>query len=132
MRTLSTLLIFLLALAVANSPASALQKGKVEVIEVKNIGISAADRSKSIIEVKWVAELQTGASIKSFDATIEVAYADGATERGKRTVSGSDRSTRFEVPTLHFSAARPGAELKNFKVSITATLTETASKQGSF
>jgi hypothetical protein len=118
---------WILALAIAPALASS-----VEIVEVKNVGLAAADQSKSIIQVKWSAAPQTGTSIKSFDVAIEVAYADGSSERAKTTVAGTARSARFELPTLHFSTGRPGAEMKTFKVNIAVSLTETASKQGSF
>lgn len=104
----------------------------IEITQVKNMGLSAANAKKSIIEVRWIVQSQPGMALKAFELSIEVIYADGATEKAKSTVSGSSRNARFEVPTLHTSPGLAAAEMKNFKINITASYTETASKQGSF
>lgn len=104
----------------------------VEIGEVKNVGISASNDAKSIIQAQWTVNAQPGTSIKSFELILEVAYADGAVERFRVTANSTERKARFEVPTLHVSAGRPGAELRSFKANITANFTETASKQGNF
>jgi hypothetical protein len=104
---------------------------RIEIVEVKTVGISAGDNTKSIIQIKWLAESQPGTSIKSFDVSLEVAYADGAIEKVKTTANGSARSTRFELLTVHLAAGRAAAELRTFKASITANTTETTTKTGS-
>jgi hypothetical protein len=104
----------------------------IEITEVKNVGLSAINESKSVIQALWSVSAQPGRTIKSFELNLEVTYADGAVEKFKATVSGTERKTRFEVPTLHVSAGRPGAELRGFKAFITANFTETVSKQGNF
>ena len=104
----------------------------IEIEEVKNVGVSASDESKSVIQVKWKTDAQAGTDLKTFDVAIEMGYADGAVQRARNSVSGSARSARFEVPTSHFTPGRPGAELKSFKASVTASITETATRQGSF
>jgi hypothetical protein len=102
----------------------------VDIVEVKNVGVSAADHAKSIIQIRWTAQNPQGGTIKSFDLTLEVAYADGARERLKATVNGAERNARFEVPTVHITAGRPAAELKQFTATIIANATETTTKQG--
>jgi hypothetical protein len=104
----------------------------IDITEVKNVGLSANNESKSVIQALWSVNTQPGTTIKSFELNLEVTYADGAVEKFKSTAQGSERKTRFEVPTLHVSAGRPGAELKGFKTNITANFTETVSKQGNF
>jgi len=104
----------------------------VEIVEVKTVGVSAAEESRSIVQVRWRTDAQGGAEVKSFEVAIEVGYADGAIEKRKTTTAASTRSTRFEVPTLHFSAGRPGAELKTFRASVVVSFTETATRQGPF
>ena len=104
----------------------------VEIVEVRAVGVSAAEESKSIIQVKWRADAQAGSEVKAFDVGIEVSYADGAVERRRTTAGASARSARFELPTLHFSAGRPGAELRSFKASVVVSFTETAFRQGPF
>ncbi|MCI0490611.1 MAG: hypothetical protein L0229_28800 [Blastocatellia bacterium] len=123
--------ILILVVALMTQSVGARASG-VEITEVKNVGISAANESKSIIQVSWTARLAPDAAVKSFDVNIEVIYADGAIERARTSVNGRARNARLEVPTLHKAAAGPAAEMKSFKVSVTATLSETATRQGSF
>jgi hypothetical protein len=131
-RLMQTLLL-LLCLLSAKAEAQPLNLSPlVELTEVKNVGLSASNQSKSVIQALWSVNAQTGTNIKSFELNLEVIYADGAVEKFRSTAQGSERRTRFEVPTLHLSPGRPGAELKSFKTSITANFSETASKQGNF
>jgi hypothetical protein len=104
----------------------------VEITEVKNIGLSASSDAKSILQVVWSVNPQPGLLIRSFDLALDITYADGAVERVKSQANGADRRTRFEVPTLHRSAGRPGAELRSYKADITALYTETVTRQGNF
>jgi hypothetical protein len=104
----------------------------VEITEVKNLGLSASNDAKSILQVLWSVNAQSGLLIKSFDLSLEITYADGAVERLKGQAIGTDRKARFEVPTLHLSAGRHGAELRNYKANIAANFTETATRQGNF
>jgi len=99
----------------------------VEIVEVKNLGVSAANESLSIIQVKWKA--QTG-SAKTFEVKLEVRYADGASDKAATTSDDPKRAARFEFPTLHFSSGKPGAEMKSYQVSITTDRAGTANKQG--
>jgi hypothetical protein len=125
--------LLLLCLLQSNAEARPLALSSlIEITEVKNVGLSASNESKSVIQALWSVNAQPGRNIKSFDLTLEVSYADGAVEKFRSTVQGSERKTRFEVPTLHVSSGRPGAELRSFKANITANFSETASKQGNF
>jgi hypothetical protein len=104
----------------------------VEITEVKNVGVSANNDSKSIVQAQWSVNTLPTLSIKSFDLVIEVAYADGAIEQFKTTAGGAERKARFEVPTQHLATGKSGAGLRSFKANITASFTETAVKQGNF
>jgi hypothetical protein len=104
---------------------------RIEIVEVKTVGISAGDNTKSIIQIKWLAESQPGTAIKSFDVFLEVVYADGAIEKVKTNANGSARSARFELQTVHSAAGRAAAELRGFKASVTANTAETTTKTGS-
>ena len=121
-------IIALMISALGLTHAGTVSTAGIEIVEVKNVGVSASDESKSVIQLKWKADTDA----KTFDVAIEVGYADGAVQRARNSVSGSARSARFEVPTSHFTPGRPGAELKSFKASVTASITETATRQGSF
>lgn len=131
---LTTLLILAFALAAngSNAISTPIDSSGIEITQVKNVGLSAANAKRSIIEVRWTVRPQTGMAVKSFDLALEVSYADGAIEKFKNTVNGASSNARFEVPTLHASPGLAPAEMKNFKINITASYTETATKQGSF
>ena|SRR6266567_1395517 len=100
----------------------------VEIIEVKNLGVSAANESLSVIQVKWKAQSD---SAKTFEVKLEVSYADGASDKATSAADDPKRVARFEFRTLHFSSGKPGAELKSYQVSITTDRAETVNKQGS-
>lgn len=134
-RLASALIIMTFALVVSSSSSKSApidSSTGIEITEVRNLGLSAANAKKSVIEVRWTARAQPGQALKSFDLALEVIYADGATEKARTSVNGASRNARFEVPTLHTSPGIAAAEMKNFRINITASYTETASKQGSF
>jgi hypothetical protein len=123
-------LLAVVAIAVQAAPRSANGSSRIEIVEVKNVGISAADDAKSVIQVRWTARFPPETSVKSFDVSLEVRYADQAKERVRVSVNGSASSARFEVPTLHQSPGRPAAEMRGFEASVTANASESATKQG--
>ena len=122
----------LMLLALCLPAFAAARTSTVEVIDVRVAGVSAADESKSIVQVQWRVNPQAGADLKSFEITLEVTYADGASSRQSASAGQAATSARFEVSTLHRSPGRPPAELKSFQAHITANLTETAVKRGTF
>ena len=124
------ILLAVAALAAKVAAQSADGSSSIDIVEVKNVGISAANDAKSVIQVKWTAKPPPGSDVKSFDVSLEVKYADRTKEKIKYTVNGSADSARFEVPTLHLSPGRPAAELRSFEATVTANFSETATKQG--
>jgi hypothetical protein len=124
------MLLAVTALAAKVAAQSAGGPSSIEIVEVKNVGISAANDAKSVIQVKWAAKLPPGSDVKSFDVSLEVQYADRTKEKIKNTGNGSASSARFEVPTLHLSPGRPAAELRTFEATVTANFSETATKRG--
>src|SRR5436305_11107455 len=120
-----------IAQGVADARASA-PEAQIEITEIKNVGVSAADETMSIIQVSWVAQSPPEVKIQNFDLQLEVAYADGAIERAMAKANGDARRNRFEIHTLHRAPGRPAAELKSFKISITVNGGETVTKQGAF
>lgn len=124
------ILLAVVALAAADAAQSAGGSSRIDIVEVKNLGISAANDSKSVIQMKWEAKLPPGSNVKSFDVSLEVQYADRTKEKIRDTVNGSASSARFEVPTLHVSPGRPAAEFRTFEASVTANFSETAKKEG--
>jgi hypothetical protein len=132
LRTLLGLMVLVAVVALAVQPdtQSANGSSRIEIVEVKNVGISAANDAKSVIQVRWAARFPPETSVKSFDVSLEVRYADQAKERVRVSVDGSASSARFEVPTLHLSPGRPAAEMRSFEASVTANASESATKQG--
>jgi hypothetical protein len=124
------ILLAVAALAIQVTARPAGSSSIIDIVEVKNVGVSAANDSKSVIQVRWTAKLPPGSNVKSFDVSLEVQYADRTKEKIKSTVNGSATSARFEVPTLHISPGRPAAELRTFEATVTANFSETATKQG--
>ncbi len=123
-------LLAVVGIALRAAPHSPDGSSSIDIVEVKNVGISAANDAKSVIQVKWTAKLPPGSNVKSFDVSLEVKYADRTKEKMKYTVNGSADGARFEVPTLHLSPGKPAAELRRFEATVTANFSETATKQG--
>ena len=102
---------------------------QVEITEVKNVGVSAANETKSIIEIRWQTNFAPNTNVKYFELKLEVTYEDGAVVTAQSSVSGTTRSGRVEVPTTHTSLGRPPAAMKSFRASVTITFSETTTKQ---
>lgn len=102
---------------------------QLEIAEVRNVGASASNEAHSIIQVSWKVGAGPEVKIRGFELQLEATYADGALEKAQSRTNGTARSSRFEVPTLHRSPGGPAAEIKSFKVTVTATYSETVSIQ---
>jgi len=100
---------------------------QIEITEIKNAGVSAARETHSIVQVSWTTQGTPEAS--NFELFLEVTYADGFIEKAPAKAPGSARSNRFELPTVHRIGNQPAAEMKGFKVSITANFSETTTKR---
>ena len=98
----SLLTLFLVAANQISVNAKNLTDVPVEVVEVKDLGVSASDDSKSIIEVRWRVNSTVNAAT-SFNLTLSVTYADGATRDELKKVDGKTVSARFEVPSVKVS-----------------------------
>jgi len=101
----------------------------VEILGVKNLGLSAANESLSVLQVKWKVT-EPNAPVKRFEVKLAVTYAYGALQTATASVDDPVRAVRFEFPTLHFSGGKPGAELRNYRVNITTDRAESVNKQG--
>lgn len=133
-KTKRILSILLLLICVAMQKAEAqrmfIQLGsQVEITDVKNIGVSASNQAKSIIEVRWQTKFAPNTNVKSFELKLEVTYADGSIVTTQSSVTGTARSGRVEVPTTNSSVGRPSSTIKSFRASVTTTFTETTTKQ---
>ncbi|MCY7345643.1 MAG: hypothetical protein LH614_05415 [Pyrinomonadaceae bacterium] len=96
----------------------------VEVTEVKDLGLSDRDESKSVIEVRW----QTGSvqkeKISAFNVTLSVTYADGTTISERRTIEKNALSTRIEIPSVKFFGGRNSAFIKLMNARVFAVFSK--------
>ena len=117
------LTLFLVAANQISVNAKNLTDVPVEVVEVKDLGVSASDDSKSIIEVRWrVKSTLDGAT--SFNLTLSVIYADGTTRDELKKVDGKTVSAQFEVPSVKVSKGKPPAFIKKMNAVVIAVTRE--------
>ena len=96
----------------------------VETVEVKDMGLSDRDESKSVIEVRWTADSIQKEKIASFNLVLSVTYADGTTITQKRTAEKNARALRIEVPSVKTLLGRPPAFIKKLDARVTAVLSK--------
>ena len=101
----------------------------VKVIEVKDLGLSDRDESKSVIEVRWQVNPVERAKITSFKITLFATYADGTTITAKQNVEKNTLAARVEIPSVKNVKGRPSAFIKNLKAEVTAVISEKQIKQ---
>lgn len=102
------------AIATANIP--------VEVTDVKELGLSDSDETKSVIEIKWCVNPTLQPNHSTFNVTLEVIYADGAILIFDEQAEKDARSARIEVPTLHIYRGKKAAIIKEIKAFVTAEI----------
>ena len=90
----------------------------VEVTEVKDLGLSDADETKSVIEVQWCVNPTLQPTHSAFNVTLEITYADGAILIFDKQAESSFRSTQIEVPTLHIYRGKKPAVIKRMKAFV--------------
>lgn len=125
--TLKILSLIILVLAFANQAiinAVETADSPVEVLEVKDLGISANDDSKSIIEVRWRVNPTLVANVASFNLVLSVTYADGTTTTIKRQTDGKSLSMRVEVSSVNISKGKPAAFIKKMNAVVIAVIPE--------
>ena len=120
---ISLLTLFLAAVNQISVNAKNLTDVPVEVIEVKDLGVSASDDSKSIIEVRWRVN-STLSAVASFNLILSVVYADGSTRDEAKKSDGKTVSASFEVPSVRVSKGKPPAFIKNMNAVVTAVIRE--------
>ncbi|HRH42202.1 MAG TPA: hypothetical protein PKY82_11295 [Pyrinomonadaceae bacterium] len=98
------------------------QKQAVEVTQVKEIGLSDSDETKSVIEVKWCVNQAIQPTHSAFNVTVEVIYADGAILIFDEQAKNQVRSTQIEVPTLHIYRGKKPAIIKQIKAFVTTEI----------
>jgi len=123
------ILFLLLACAVTQSLAngSVCCLTPVEVTELKNVGISDSDETKSVIEVKWQINPTLHPNHSDFYISLEVVYADSTVLIVDEKSESETRSVRIEVPTVHLRRGKSPAYIKQIKAFVT---TEALEKKG--
>lgn len=118
--TLSILLLLICTAFEAKAQQSLLIQNEtpVKIVDVKNIGISAANQTKSIIEIRWQADFAPNKTVKSFEIKLEVVYTDGAVITAQSSAQGSARSGRVEIPTTHLYTGQTPAVIKSMKANV--------------
>ncbi len=119
---LSQIVLSLAAAAATSVSAKAgtIMDAPVEVIEVKEIGISAADETKSVIEVRWRTNLALNTDVGSFKLILSVTYADGTTLILTGNAGAESELAQIEVPSARTSKRSPPAFIKNLKAVVVA------------
>ena len=95
------------------------QNTPVEVTQVKEIGLSDSDETKSVIEVKWCVRSTLQPNHSTFNVTVEIIYADSAILIFDEQATSQARSTQIEVPTLHIYRGKKPAIIKQIKAFVT-------------
>ncbi len=125
--TLKILSLIILVLAFASQAkinAAETADFSVEVLEIKDLGISANDDSKSIVEVRWRVNPTLVANVASFNLVLSVTYADGTTTYIKRQTDGKSLSMRVEVSSVNISKGKSTAFIKKLNATVTAVIPE--------
>jgi hypothetical protein len=127
--TLSILLMLICSTLETTAQRMFIQSGTpVKIVDVKNIGISAANQTKSIIEIRWQADFAPNKTVKSFEIKLEVIYTDGAVITAQSSANATARSGRVEVPTTHLSPGQTPAIIKSMKASVMTVFIETTTQ----
>jgi hypothetical protein len=99
----------------------------VEVTEIKNLGISDADETKSVIEIKWQLNPALHSNHSDFNVSLEITYANGMILLVDERSENTTRSTQIEVPTVNLRRGQSPAFIKQIKAFVT---TEIVTKRG--
>jgi hypothetical protein len=94
----------------------------VEVKEIKDLGLSDSDETKSVIGLRWCVNPTLQPTHSVFNLTLEVVYADGAILIFDKQAESSVRSSRIEVPTLHIYRGKKPAIIKQIKAFVTTEI----------
>ena len=96
----------------------------VEVVEVRDLGLSDRDESKSLIEVRWrVGQIQKE-KIAAFNLVLFVTYADGTTVTEKRKYEKTVLSAQIEVPSVKSLGGRSPAFIKKTEARVSAAISK--------
>jgi hypothetical protein len=96
----------------------------VEVTEIKDLGLSDRDESKSVIEVRWQINSVPKEKIASFLVVLSVTYADGTTISEKHSIEKNALSARIEIPSVKTFGGRNSAFIKRMNARVSAIFTK--------
>jgi hypothetical protein len=96
----------------------------VEVVEVKDLGLSDRDELKSVIEVCWRVGSLDVENIASFNLILSATYADGTTIVVKRKIERNALSARIEIPSVNTFGSRPAAFIKRLNAKVSAVFSK--------
>ncbi len=114
----------LLSVTQSSAAAKADFEIQVEVVEVKDLGLSDRDESKSLIEVRWRIDEAKKDKIAAFNLILSVTYADGTTVTEKRKFEKSVFSARVEVPSVKPFGGRSSAFIKRMEARVSAAISK--------
>jgi hypothetical protein len=97
----------------------------VEVVEIKEIGISNDDESKSVIEIRWRINPVLNSNVSSFKLFLSVTYADGTTLILTQNVDAESVLAQIEVPSAKISKRNPPAFIKKLNAVVIAVSPKT-------
>ena len=97
----------------------------VEVVEVKDLGLSDRDESRTVVEVRWKINPIQQEIIVAFQLTLSVTYADGTTISEKRKIAkDACCSVRIEVPTVKTARGDAQAFIKKMDAKVSAIISK--------
>ena len=115
-------LVLVLTFLLTVNPAIARSSSPVEVTDVKEVGLSDSDETKSVIEIKWRVRPTLQPNHSAFNVTLEVTYADGAILLFDEQAECAARSSQIEVPSLHIYRGKKPAIIKQIKAFVTTEI----------
>jgi len=96
----------------------------VEVIKVRDLGLSDRDETKSVIEVSWKTGPIQKEQIVSFNLILSITYADGTTISDKRKINSDLLSARVEVPSVKTFGGRTTAFIRKMDARVFAVISK--------
>lgn len=94
----------------------------VEVIEVRDLGLSDRDEAKSLIEISWQSDRIEKDKISNFNVSLFITYADGTRLVEKHKFSSDVFSARIEIPSVKTFHGKPAAFIKKIDARVTAAI----------
>ncbi len=92
----------------------------VEVLQIRDLGISDTDESNSVIEIIWKADEIQKDKIAAFKLLLAVTYADGTKLTQRKIIEKKANSIRVEVPSVKSFGGRSSAFIKKIDAKVSA------------